>query len=30
VGSIAQPYMDCALRLREARSVRPEDIAEIR
>jgi len=29
-GSIAQPYMDCALRLRETRAVRPEDIVEIR
>jgi len=29
-GSIAQPYMDCALRLREMRGVRPEDIVEIR
>jgi len=29
-GSIAQPYMDCALRLRESRGVRPEDIVEIR
>src|SRR5437660_4831893 len=29
-GSIAQPYMDCALRLREAAGVRPEDIVEIR
>jgi 2-methylcitrate dehydratase PrpD len=28
-GSIAQPYMDCALRLRETRAVRPEDIVEI-
>jgi 2-methylcitrate dehydratase PrpD len=28
-GSIAQPYMDCAVRLRE-RGVRPEDIVEIR
>ena len=29
-GSIAQPYMDCALRLRESRGVRADDIAEIR
>jgi 2-methylcitrate dehydratase PrpD len=29
-GSIAQPYMDCALRLRESRGVRAEDIVEIR
>src|SRR5881409_978526 len=29
-GSIAQPYMDCALRLRETRAVRPEDFVEIR
>ena len=29
-GSIAQPYMDCALRLRESRAVRAEDIVEIR
>ncbi len=29
-GSIAHPYMDCALRLRERHQVRPEQIAEIR
>src|SRR2546430_667592 len=29
-GSIAQPYMDCALRLREMRGVRADDIVEIR
>ena len=29
-GSIAQPYMDCALRLRESHGVRAEDIVEIR
>ncbi|MGH7346520.1 MAG: MmgE/PrpD family protein, partial [Candidatus Rokuibacteriota bacterium] len=29
-GSIAQPYMDCALRLREGRGVRAEDVVEIR
>jgi 2-methylcitrate dehydratase PrpD len=29
-GSIAQPYMDCALRLRDSRGVRAEDIVEIR
>jgi 2-methylcitrate dehydratase PrpD len=29
-GSIAQPYMDCALRLRERYHVRPEQIAAIR
>ena len=29
-GSIAQPYMDCALRLRESRGVRADDIVEIR
>jgi 2-methylcitrate dehydratase PrpD len=29
-GSIAQPYMDCAVRLREAHGVRPEDIVEVR
>ena len=29
-GSIAQPYMDCALRLREVHRVRPDDIVEIR
>ncbi len=28
-GSIAQPYMDCALRLREKHQIRPEDIASI-
>jgi 2-methylcitrate dehydratase PrpD len=29
-GSIAQPYMDCALRLHESRGVRADDIVEIR
>src|SRR5262249_11008425 len=29
-GSIAQPYMDCALRLRDVHRVRPEDVVEIR
>jgi 2-methylcitrate dehydratase PrpD len=29
-GSIAQPYMDCAIRLRESRGVRADDIVEIR
>ena len=29
-GSIAHPYMDCALRLRESHRIRPEDIAEVR
>ncbi len=29
-GSIAQPYMDCALRLRQAHRLRPEDIAAVR
>ncbi|MGH7325286.1 MAG: MmgE/PrpD family protein [Candidatus Rokuibacteriota bacterium] len=29
-GSIAQPYMDCALRLREGHRIRPEDIAAVR
>jgi 2-methylcitrate dehydratase PrpD len=29
-GSIAQPYMDCAVRLRETHGVRAEDIVEIR
>jgi 2-methylcitrate dehydratase PrpD len=29
-GSIAHPYMDCALRLRERHQILPEDIAEIR
>jgi 2-methylcitrate dehydratase PrpD len=29
-GSIAQPYMDCALRLREEHGIRPEQIAGIR
>ncbi len=29
-GSIAQPYMDCALRLRDRHHIRPEQIAEIR
>jgi len=28
-GSIAQPYMDCALRLREKHQIRPEDIASV-
>ena len=28
-GSIAQPYMDCALRLREKHLIQPEDIASI-
>jgi 2-methylcitrate dehydratase PrpD len=28
-GSIAHPYMDCALRLRERHGIRPEDIADI-
>jgi 2-methylcitrate dehydratase PrpD len=28
-GSIAHPYIDCALRLREAREIRPEDIERI-
>jgi 2-methylcitrate dehydratase PrpD len=28
-GSIAQPYMDCALRLRNAHEVRPEQIASV-
>ena len=28
-GSIAQPYMDCALRLREKHQIRPEQIASI-
>jgi len=28
-GSIAQPYMDCALRLREKHRIRPEDIASV-
>jgi 2-methylcitrate dehydratase PrpD len=28
-GSIAQPYMDCALRLREKHQIRPEDIAGV-
>ncbi len=28
-GSIAQPYMDCALRLREKHQIRPEDVASI-
>jgi 2-methylcitrate dehydratase PrpD len=29
-GSIAHPYMDCALRLRERHGIRPDDIVEIR
>lgn len=29
-GSIAHPYMDCALRLRERHGFRPEQIAEVR
>jgi 2-methylcitrate dehydratase PrpD len=29
-GSIAHPYMDCALRLRERHRLRPDDIVEIR
>ena len=29
-GSIAQPYMDCALRLREQHRLRPEDVAAVR
>ncbi len=29
-GSIAQPYMDCALRVRDTHGVRPQDIVEIR
>jgi 2-methylcitrate dehydratase PrpD len=29
-GSIAHPYMDCALRLRERHAIRPEQIAEVR
>ncbi len=29
-GSIAHPYMDCALRLRERHGIRPDDIAEVR
>jgi 2-methylcitrate dehydratase PrpD len=29
-GSIAHPYMDCALRLRERHALRPEQIAEVR
>ncbi len=29
-GSIAQPYMDCALRLRERHKIQPEQIAQIR
>lgn len=29
-GSIAHPYMDCALRLRERHRFRPEEIAEVR
>ena len=28
-GSIAQPYMDCALRLREKHQIRPQDIASV-
>lgn len=29
-GSIAQPYMDCALRLRQRHGIRPEQIAAVR
>ena len=29
-GSIAHPYMDCALRLRERHTLRPEQLAEVR
>ena len=29
-GSIAQPYMDCALRLREQHAIRPEQIVAVR
>jgi 2-methylcitrate dehydratase PrpD len=29
-GSIAQPYMDCALRLRERHAIRPDDVVAIR
>ncbi|MGH7393751.1 MAG: MmgE/PrpD family protein, partial [Candidatus Rokuibacteriota bacterium] len=29
-GSIAQPYMDCALRLRNEHAIAPDDVAEIR
>ncbi len=29
-GSIAHPYMDCALRLRERHGIRPREIAEVR
>jgi 2-methylcitrate dehydratase PrpD len=29
-GSIAQPYMDCALRLRQRHWIKPEEIADIR
>ena len=29
-GSIAQPYMDCALRLREQHRIKPEEIVDIR
>jgi 2-methylcitrate dehydratase PrpD len=29
-GSIAQPYMDCALRLRERHGIRPSDIMSVR
>jgi 2-methylcitrate dehydratase PrpD len=29
-GSIAHPYMDCALRLRERHRLRPDEIAEVR
>ena len=29
-GSIAHPYMDCALRLREAHGIRPAEIARVR
>src|SRR4029077_12706705 len=28
-GSIAQPYMDCALRLRDKHQIRPADIASV-
>jgi 2-methylcitrate dehydratase PrpD len=28
-GSISHPYMDCALRLRQNHSIRPDDIAEV-
>jgi 2-methylcitrate dehydratase PrpD len=29
-GSIAQPYMDCALRLREQHGIKPEEISSVR